>query len=81
MMARKGSCIALKWSEEEKKAFEALKAVLTGSLELFHINPDKPFVLRADASDRAIGAVLEQELDTKWVPVAFFSRKVGKVAD
>ena len=33
-------------------------------------------MLRTDASKYAIGAVLEQEIDGKIVPVAFFSRKV-----
>ena len=33
--------------------------------------------MRTDASDNAIGAVLEQEREGKWVPVAFFSRKLG----
>ena len=46
-------------------------------------DPDHPFVLRADASDRAIGAVLEQVRQgapgpTGRVPVAFFSRKLNK---
>ena len=52
--------------------------MLTAELELFYLNPDQPFVLRADASDRAIGAVLEQERSSQWVPVGFFSRKLGK---
>ena len=52
-------------------------------LELFRVDPDQPFILRADASDRAIGAVLEQDRETapgkvEVVPVGFFSRKLGK---
>ena len=50
---------------------------------LFQADPDKPFILRADASDRAIGAFLEQKREGALtplgtVPVAFFSRKLGK---
>ncbi len=50
---------------------------------LFQADPDKPFILRADASDRAIGSVLEQRREGALtphgtVPVAFFSRKLGK---
>ena len=55
---------------------------------LQRVNPDKPFVLRVDASGYAIGATLEQLLDEermptvedvrarKTVPVAFMSRKL-----
>ena len=56
----------------------SLKEVLASHLELFHLDPDCPFVLRTDASDKAIGAVLEQEKEGKWVPVGFFSRKLAK---
>ena len=39
------------------------------------VDPDRGFVLRTDASDYAIGAVLEQVLDDgRHVPVAFWSR-------
>ena len=58
-------------------AFEHLKELLAGQLKLFTLNPDQTFILRADASDRAVGAVLEQERDGVWVPVGFFSRKLG----
>lgn len=65
------------WKESEKEAFEKVKAVLAQKLELFVVDPDKPFVLRTDASDKAIGAVLEQYREltpghTTLVPVAFF---------
>ena len=55
---------------------------------LQRVNPDKPFVLRVDASRYAVGGTLEQlvdedrkptaqdVLDKKTVPVAFMSRKL-----
>jgi hypothetical protein len=52
--------------------------VLANGLEVFHIEPDEPFILRTDASDFALGAVLEQQREGKWVPVAFYSRKLAK---
>jgi hypothetical protein len=81
---KKGSKVKLVWRQTEVQAFEQLKEMLAKELELFIIDPDKPFVLRADASDKAIGAVLEQERVLKEgsppvrVPVGFFSRKLGK---
>ena len=59
-----------------------MKIVLAEHLELFRLLPDTPFVMHTDASDKAIGAVLEQYQmvggESKLVPVAFFSRKLGK---
>ena len=81
---KKGSKVRLTWKKSEIDAFEELKRVLAKKLELFIIDPDKPFIMRADASDRAIGAVLEQERVLEpgkppvRVPVGFFSRKLGK---
>ena len=76
---KKGSQKPLKWGAKEQEAFETLKNSLSAELELFQINVDKPFVMRTDASDWAIGAVLEQEVEGRLVPVAFYSRKLGVV--
>ena len=58
---KKGSQKPLTWRKCEIEALEKLKEVLAKHLELYRIDPDAPFVLRTDASDRAIGAVLEQD--------------------
>ncbi len=85
---KKGSKKPVQWDPESVKAFESLKHKLAQQLELFQLQPDKPFVMRCDASDFAIGAVLEQvhpdedstaqiDIDqTRLVPVSFFSRKL-----
>ena len=49
-------------------AFEAIKARLCGNLLLQRVNPDKPFVLRTDASGYAVGASLEQMVDEVRMP-------------
>ena len=91
--AKKGSKKRIDWSKEDLQAFENIKAALCEglNLNLQHLDPDRPFILRTDDSDRAIGAVLEQLADpghggrlsleevqkgAKTVPVAFFSRKL-----
>ena len=72
---RKGSKEKLAWTTEAEEAFEMLKRALLGKLRLFLINRDKAFVFRTDASDYAVGAVLEQVRDDgSHVPVAFWSR-------
>ena len=57
---KKGSQVRLEWTEEQVAAFHKVKELAAGSLELYHANPDRPFAMRCDASDFAIGAVLEQ---------------------
>ena len=75
---KKGSQKMLLWTEDEIKAFNELKEALAKSLCLFNMQVDKPFVLETDASRYAIGAVLQQEIDGKLVPIAFCSRKLSK---
>ena len=75
--SKAGSNLPLKWTEDEKQAFEDLKKALAASLSLHQLEPDKPFQMRTDASHTAIGAVLEQtKRQTHWVPICFFSRKL-----
>ena len=57
---RKGSKKKLAWTPEAEDAFSRLKERLLGQLGLFLVDPDKGFVLRTDAPDYAVGAVLEQ---------------------
>ncbi len=54
------------WTEEIKEAFEKLKADLMEGLHLHPVDPTRPFVLRTDAADYAIGAVLS----SFWEPEA-----------
>lgn len=56
---RKGSKKKIEWSTDDVVAFEQLKAALCDGLQLVlqHLNPDRPFILRTDVSDRSIGAV------------------------
>ena len=85
---KKGSKKRISWTPEDQQAFQEIKKRLCSGLVLQRVNPDKPFVLRVDASGYAAGACLEQLLDEarkptpedviqrKTVPVAFMSRKL-----
>ena len=57
---RKGINHPLHWTPERETAFEDLKRELLKPLALFPVNPDKLFVIRKDASDYPMGAILEQ---------------------
>ena len=65
---KKGSKKKIMWSESDEQAFEDIKQNLCSQLLLQRVNPDKPFVLRVDASRYAIGATLEQLLDEDRAP-------------
>jgi hypothetical protein len=57
-------------------AFKELKTHMAEELLLFQPNPTAGFILRTDASDYAIGAVLCQKRNGSELPVGFFSRKL-----
>jgi hypothetical protein len=86
---KKGSTMPIYMNEEERGCFTEIKRKLRSGLELQCVNPDKPFILRVDASGRAVGAALEQfaedtmerptlenQKGKKTIPVAFCSRKL-----
>ena len=71
---KKGSKKPLAWSPESEEPSDDMKAALLKPLSLHLLNLDKGFVLRTNASDYAVAAVLEQvQEDENHVPVAFSS--------
>ena len=66
------------WGTNEAKAFSDIKKAITQGPILRLPDPDLPFTVTTDASDKAIGAVITQRmLDTNFDhPIAFHSRKM-----
>ena len=58
------------------KAFQDTKKALANAMLLTHPRPDAKTSLTADASDLAVGAVLQQFVDGAWVPLPFFSQEL-----
>ncbi len=65
-----------KWGTAQQGTFEELKRLLAEEVVLAIPTEGGRFCAEADASDRAIGAVLSQEQDGKWHPVAFLSKSL-----
>ncbi|XP_038074478.1 uncharacterized protein LOC119742537 [Patiria miniata] len=64
------------WGESQQLAFNKLKQCLSNAPILTLPDFEKQFILRTDASDLGIGAILLQEQDGVPFPVAFASRKL-----
>ena len=64
------------WEASQQLAFDALKQTLI-TVPILHLpNLDIPFILRTDASDLGIGAILLQEYEGEKFPIAYASRKL-----
>ncbi|KAL5514485.1 hypothetical protein ACEPAG_2574 [Sanghuangporus baumii] len=63
------------WEEAQDKAFNSIKKAFETEVALAMPKPDKPYTLETDASDVAIGAVLQQEDDQGELrPLGFMSK-------
>ena len=57
-------------------AFKVVKSALAEVTLLVHPHPDAPLCLMVDASDVAVGGVLQQMIQGDWQPIAFFSKRL-----
>jgi hypothetical protein len=64
---------AFQWKEEQQKAFELIKKIMSRETLLSFADFSKPFHIYADASDYQLGSAIMQ--DGK--PLAFYSRKLN----
>lgn len=65
------------WSEELDTIFQKTKNALVNITMLAHPQRQGKFAIATDASDIALGAVLQQASTSGWQPLAFFSRKLS----
>lgn len=65
------------WSHEQKESFQALKRLLTEEPVLKFFDPGKQVRISADASQYGLGAVLLQQQEAAWQPVAYTSRALS----
>ncbi|XP_060539362.1 queuine tRNA-ribosyltransferase catalytic subunit 1 isoform X1 [Pantherophis guttatus] len=70
---------ALEWTMDCQAAFEKLKRLFAAEPILKHPDMEEPFVVQADTSDVAVGAVLLQKnAEGKLQPCAYTSRKLSE---
>lgn len=75
--ARKRDKQPVSWTPETERAFTTCVTQLTEATLLAHPIENAPLLLRTDASDIAIGAVLEQRYENTWQPLGFYSKKLS----
>lgn len=61
------------WTEEQQKAFDCMKKIISREVLLSYPDFSKPFDIHTDASHTQLGAVLSQNNK----PLAFYSRKLN----
>ena len=76
MLARTRPHQQLIWTDETTTAFQEVKATLAQATLLNFPVPAAPTCIVTDASDTAVGAVLQQLVDDIWCPISYFSKKL-----
>ena len=66
----------LKWDESANSAFIESKQILANSSLLVHPDHSAPLNITCDASNFAVGGVLQQYIDNFWQSLSFFSKKL-----
>ena len=62
----------LAWDDNTVKAFNDVKRPNVSLLS--YPTPDVPTIIMTDASNTAVGVVLQQLINNTWRPIAFFSK-------
>ena len=77
-LTRKNQPSKVVWGEPQEQAFRTLKNVLMNAPVLRLPDMNKRFILRTDASDHAVGAILMQEYEGKLFPTAYASKTLSR---
>ena len=67
----------LNWSDVSRTAFIQAKEALAHATFLYHPKDSALTAIMTDASDLATGAVLQQRVDSQWLPISYFSQKLS----
>src|SRR4051812_3367771 len=65
------------WVPEQEWAFKGLKTAMSTAPVLAMPNDKDPFMIKWDASEGVLGAILSQKQDDKWKPVTFLSKALN----
>ena len=69
--------VAWSWGDSQEHSFTVLKVAIATAPILRLPDFERQFIITTDASDVAIGAILEQDFGSGLQPIAFSSRKLN----
>ena len=72
----RGKRRTLEFTDSARQAFAKLKMAIADIALIAHHQPNAPLSLTTDASDVAVGAVLQQKQGAIWTPLAFYSQRL-----
>ena len=64
----------LKWNESANSAFIESEQILANATLLVHPDHTAPLNITCDASDFAVGGILQRYINNVWQPLSFFSK-------
>jgi hypothetical protein len=73
----KNGKVVVPWNEGAEKVFEEIKLSLAKATMLVHPLSGAPISIAVDASDYAIGSVLQQKIYDYWQPLSFFTKALS----
>ena len=76
LLGKRQSRRDIHWTEEATNAFNSITETLVEVTLLFHPITSAPLSIATDASNTAVGAVLQQQVQGCWQPLAYFSRSL-----
>ena len=77
-LTKKGQPNKVVWGPSQERSFKTLRDLLTSAPILRLPDLSREFMLRTDASDSGVGAILLQQYDDGIFPVAYASKKLLK---
>ncbi|UYV71315.1 hypothetical protein LAZ67_8002606 [Cordylochernes scorpioides] len=77
LLKTKSPNASLNWTSDTLEAFQNIKNALAENTLLNYPQPNSTLSVLVDASNVAVGGVLQQLNDTAWEPISFLSKKLS----
>jgi hypothetical protein len=69
--------VPFSWGVQQQQLFKMLKAAIISNPILTILHDNAPWRIESDCSDHVLGGILSQEVDGKWLMMAFLSKSLS----